>query len=88
MMSLLQSFTLLTMAIFISSCSGNPQGAGYWFHIIFILLPLVLIGVILFKRIESLHDSVFTIEGQIRRTSSKLDDIEEKVKPSKVEKEK
>ncbi|MDA2921478.1 hypothetical protein MYX76_18635, partial [Desulfobacterota bacterium AH_259_B03_O07] len=59
----------------------NPQGAGYWFHIIFILLPLLLIGVILFKRIESLHNSVFTIEGQIRRTSSKLDDIEEKIKP-------
>ncbi len=85
---LLHAFTLLTIASFISGCSGNPQGAGYWFHIIFILLPLVLIGVILFKRIESLHDSVFTIEGQIRRTSSKLDDIEEKVKPSKVEKEK
>jgi len=88
MMSLLQSFTLLTMAIFISSCSGNPQGAGYWFHIIFILLPLILIGVILFKRIESLHDSVFTIEGQIRRISGKLDDVDEKIKQPKSKKEK
>jgi len=85
---LLHSITLLTVAIFIGSCSGNPQGAGYWFHIIFILLPLISIGVILFKRIESLHDSVFTIEGQIRRISSKLDDIEEKLKPSKGKKEK
>ncbi len=85
---LLHAFTLLSITIFISGCSGNPQGAGYWFHIIFILLPLILIGVILFKRIESLHDSVFTIEGQIRRISSKTDDVDEKIKQPKSKKEK
>lgn len=87
MKRIIYAINLLILISFMTGCSGNPQGAGYWFHIIFILLPLILIGVFVIKRIETLHDSVFTIEGQLRRLSGKLDNIDEKIKPSKGKKE-
>jgi hypothetical protein len=77
----------LSVVFLLSGCSGNPQGAGYWFHILFILLPLIIIGVLLLRRIESLHDSVFTIEGQLKRLSGKLDNIDEKIKQPTGKKE-
>lgn len=77
----------LSLVLILSGCSGNPQGAGYWFHIIFILLPLIIIGVLLLRRIESLHDSVFTMEGQLKRLSGKLDNIDEKIKQPTGKKE-
>ena len=78
---------LLSVVFVLSGCAGNPQGAGYWFHIIFILLPLIVIGVLLLRRIESLHDSVFTMEGQLKRLSGKLDNIDEKIKQPTGKKE-
>ena len=78
---------LLSVVFILSGCAGNPHGAGYWFHIIFILLPLIVIGVLLLRRIESLHDSVFTMEGQLKRLSGKLDNIDEKIKQPTGKKE-
>jgi len=70
-----------------TSCSGGTHGAGYWFHIVFILIPLIVIGVFIIKRLEGLHDSIFTIEGQIKRLSGKLDSLDEKIKQGKTKKE-
>ncbi len=78
---------LLSVVFVLSGCAGNPQGAGYWFHIIFILVPLIVIGVLLLRRIESLHDSVFTMEGQLKRLSGKLDNLDEKIKQPTGKKE-
>ncbi|HEX9666692.1 MAG TPA: hypothetical protein VGA95_09065 [Thermodesulfobacteriota bacterium] len=78
---------LSSVVFILGGCSGNPQGAGYWFHIIFILLPLIIIGVLLLRRIEGLHDSVFTMEGQLKRLSGKLDNIDEKIKQPTGKKE-
>lgn len=86
-MHLTKAIMPLPVVLILSGCSGNPQGAGYWFHIIFILLPLIIIGVLLLRRIESLHDSVFTMEGQLKRLSGKLDNIDEKIKQPTGKKE-
>lgn len=74
------SIAALFTVFILTGCSGNPQGAGHWFHILFILVPLIIIGILLLRRLESLHDSVFTMEGQIKRLSGKLDTIDEKIK--------
>jgi hypothetical protein len=71
---------LMSVALMLSSCGGEPHGAGYWFHFIFVLIPLIIIGFILFKRTESISDSLFTIEGQIKKLSGKLENLEEKLK--------
>jgi hypothetical protein len=87
MTHLTNTIKLLSVVFILGGCSGNPQGAGYWFHIIFILLPLIIIGVLLLRRIESLHDSVFTLEGQLKRLSGKLDTIDENIKQPTGKKE-
>lgn len=87
MMHLTNTIKLLSVVLILGGCSGNPQGAGYWFHIIFILLPLIIIGVLLLRRIESLNDSMFTMEGQLKRLSGKLDTIDEKIKQPAGKKE-
>jgi hypothetical protein len=46
-----------------------------------------VIGVLIIKRLEGLHDSIFTIEGQIKRLSGKLDSLDEKIKQGKSKKE-
>ncbi len=86
-MNLKNPVKLLPLVLVLTGCGGNPQGAGYLFHIIFILLPLIVIGVFLLRRIESLHDSVFTMEGQLKRLSGKLDNIDEKIKQPTGKKE-
>lgn len=86
-MRFINGLNLSSVAFILGGCSGNPQGAGYWFHIIFILLPLIIIGVLLLRRIEGLHDSVFTMEGQLKRLSGKLDNIDEKIKQPTGKKE-
>ncbi len=71
---------LILVALAFNGCAGESNGAGYWFHFIFILIPLIVIGLILFKRTEAICDSLFTIEGQIKKLSTRLDSLEEKLK--------
>ncbi len=63
--------------LFLGGCSDS--GPGYLFQLIFIVAPLVGLGVMLLKRTESTNDSLYIIEGQIKRLSSKLENLEEKV---------
>ena len=79
-LSFINRAALISVALVFNGCAGEPHGAGYWFHFIFILIPLIVIGLILFKRTEAISDSLFTIEGQIKKLSSKLDNLEEKLK--------
>ncbi len=86
-MNLLAMVGLIWFITILTSCSGGTHSAGYWFHIVFILIPLIVIGVLIIKRLEGLHDSIFTIEGQIKRLSGKLDSLDEKIKQGKSKKE-
>lgn len=68
---------IIYLGLFLSGCSDS--GPGYLFQIIFIVAPLVGLGVMLLKRTESTNDSLYILEGQIKRLSSKLENLEEKV---------
>ncbi len=68
---------ILYTALFLSGCSES--GPGYLFQIIFIVAPLVGLGLMLLKRTESANDSLYILEGQIKRLSSKIENLEEKL---------
>ncbi|HSC35258.1 MAG TPA: hypothetical protein VLG45_08285 [Thermodesulfobacteriota bacterium] len=68
---------IIYSGLFLGGCSDS--GPGYLFQLIFIVAPLVGLGVMLLKRTESTNDSLYIIEGQIKRLSSKLENLEEKV---------
>jgi len=68
---------IIYSGLFLGGCSDS--GPGYLFQLIFIVAPLVGLGVMLLKRTESTNDSLYILEGQIKRLSSKLENLEEKV---------
>ncbi len=72
---------IILSAVMLSGCSGGGGGSGpgYLFQIIFIVLPMVGLGLLLLKRSESTNDSLYILEGQLKRLSAKLDSLEEKV---------
>ncbi|GIW47000.1 MAG: hypothetical protein KatS3mg078_0877 [Deltaproteobacteria bacterium] len=76
-MKLIAIIVLLTL---LNSCSGNSEGAGYWFHFVFVIIPLIVIGTLILRKAESISDSLFVIEGQIKKALSKLENLEEKLK--------
>ena len=63
----------------ITGCAGGGSGPGYLFQLIFIVAPLVGLGILLLKRTESANDSLYILEGQIKRLSAKIDSIEQKM---------
>jgi len=70
---------LLLTSIMLSGCSGGGSGPGYLFQIIFIVLPVAGLGLLLLKRSENTNDSLYILEGQLKRLSAKLDSLEGKV---------
>jgi len=68
--------------LILNGCAAGPHEAGYWFHFIFILTPIIVIGFLLLKRIDMINDSLHTIEGQLKRLSGRLDNLEGRMKKS------
>lgn len=68
---------IIYTGLFLSGCSDG--GPGYLFQLIFIVAPMIGLGVMLLKRTESANDSLYILEGQIKRLSSRLENLEEKV---------
>lgn len=79
----LLTIAIILMALNITGCAGGGSGPGYLFQLIFIVVPLVGLGILLLKRTESSNDSLYILEGQIKRLSAKIDSIEEKLAESK-----
>jgi len=48
-------------------------GAGHWFHILFVIVLLGFILHLLNKKIDDISESLFKIEGQISKLTSKLE---------------
>jgi len=61
------------------SCSGSGSGPGYLFQIILIVVPLFIIGHYLHKKIESANESLYVIEGQLRKLNTRIEALEEKL---------
>ena len=70
---------LLLLTLSIQSCAGNGSSPGYIFEIIFIVIPLLIIGHYLYKRIEAANESLYVIEGQLKRLGTKLEEIEQQL---------
>ncbi len=77
MRKFLTAYAIIYTGLFLSGCS--QYGPGYLFQLIFIVAPLIALGVMLLKRTESTNDSLYILEGQIKRLSSKLENLEAKV---------
>ncbi len=77
MRKILTAYAIIYTGLFLGGCS--EYGPGYLFQLIFIVAPLVALGVMLLKRTESTNDSLYILEGQIKRLSSKLESLEAKV---------
>ena len=70
---------ILFTAILLSGCAGGGPGPGYLFQIIFIVVPVVGLGLLLLRRGDSTNDSLYILEGQLKRLSAKLDNLEQKI---------
>ena len=72
-------YSLILIVLFVGSCSGSGNSPGYFFEIIFIIIPLLIIGHYLYKKIETANESLYVIEGQLKKITSKLEELEEKL---------
>ena len=78
------AIAIILIGFNVTSCAGGSGGGpGYLFQLIFIVVPLVGLGILLLKRTETANDSLYILEGQIKRLSAKIDAIEEKLSDSK-----
>jgi len=75
----LLAIAIIFIGLNITGCAGGGSGPGYLFQLIFIVAPLVGLGILLLKRTESANDSLYILEGQIKRLSAKIDSIEQKM---------
>jgi hypothetical protein len=81
----LLAIAIIFIGLNITGCAGGGSGPGYLFQLIFIVAPLVGLGILLLKRTESANDSLYILEGQIKRLSAKIDGIEEKLAESSTQ---
>ncbi len=61
------------------SCQGSGNSPGYLFQIILIVVPLFIIGHYLHKKIESANESLYVIEGLLKKLSNRIETLEEKL---------
>ena len=71
--------SLVLITLLLSSCSGSGNSPGYLFEIVFIIIPLLIIGHYLYKKIETANESLYVIEGQLKKITSKLEELEERL---------
>lgn len=81
-----QLFAIIS-ALYLTSCSGG-EDPGYLFHIIFIILPIIFIGHYIYRKLESSAETLYVIEGQLKRIITKLDKLEGDESPGNAEKSK
>ncbi len=75
--------SLVPIMLFICGCGQEEAGGvsipGYWFHILLVVIPLLVLLVKLFMDMREIKDSLLSIEGQERRLLSRMDALEEKL---------
>lgn len=71
----------LSTIIFFTSCAGGSN-PGYLFHIIFIIIPLIFIGHYIHKRLVSSNESLYVLEGQLKRIITRLEKLEDRINDS------
>lgn len=64
------------LGLTITGCAGSGSSPGYLFNIIFLIIPLYWIGYSLLKRNEDNTDSLYVIEGQLKRLIERVEKLE------------
>ena len=74
--------------VFFAACHKEESASlarvcvpGYWFQLIFIVLPLIVILAKIFIDLAAIRESLFGLESQFRRMNSRLEELEEKLSP-------
>lgn len=70
---------IILLVPILASCTGRDNTPGYIFEIIFIVIPILIIGHYLHKKIETANESLYIVEGQIKRLLTKLEKLEESI---------
>ena len=80
-LKLIAIFITIVMTPLLYSCSGSgsSNSPGYLFQIILIVVPLFIIGHFLHKKIESANESLYVIEAQLRKLTTRIEELEEKL---------
>lgn len=76
-MNLMLVCTILVITLSLTGCSGG-NGAGHWFHILFVLIPFGITLYFLNKKVDDISKSLFKIEGQLSLLATKADKSEKK----------
>ena len=69
--------TFVAVTIALSGCTGG-NGAGHWFHMLFIIIPVGFILYILNKKIDEISDSLVKIEDKISNIASNVEKSDKK----------
>ena len=72
------NFISLSFCLLILTGCSSEGGAGHWFHILFVIVPLGFILYLLNKKIDDVSESLFKIEAQMSKLSSKLEKNDKK----------
>ena len=72
------NFISLSFCLLILTRCSSEGGAGHWFHILFVTVPLGFILYLLNKKIDDVSESLFKIEAQMSKLSSKLEKNDKK----------
>jgi hypothetical protein len=64
-----------------AACSHHEYGPpGYWFLIIFIFIPLIIILVKVFMDFGAMREALYSLESRFRGLDYRLDELDEKLK--------
>ena len=72
------NFISLSFCLLILTGCSSEGGAGHWFHILFVIVPLGFILYLLNKKIDDISEYLFKIEAQMSKLSSKLEKNDKK----------
>ncbi len=75
-----QVWLLFVISVSAVGCADDAvaaaAGPGYWFLLLFIVLPLVVVLFKLHRGFQDVSESLNTLEGQVRRVLAHLEDAE------------
>lgn len=65
----------------IAACEHHEYGPpGYWFMIIFLVIPLLVILAKIFTDVNSMRETLYSLESRFRGLDYRLDELDEKLK--------
>ena len=70
----------IIMLITVTGCSGNGGGAGHWFHILFIIIPLGIFLYVINNKLDNIEKSISIEKDKISTLISQINKDQESKK--------